>query len=161
MHAVTGWENFLVAEAGASAALTGLLFVSISINIAKILEYKSAVLRAAEALLLLLSVLLAATFALTPGQSDKALGIELLFTGLALCSVTLVFQMRGFESAQPVLRLASRVIFCQFAGVSYIICGTLLVAHHPAGMYWFLPACLAAFIGGVTSAWVLLIEILR
>jgi hypothetical protein len=39
-YATTGWENFFVAEAGASAALLGLLFVAVSISLAKVLEYK-------------------------------------------------------------------------------------------------------------------------
>jgi hypothetical protein len=53
------------------------------------------------------------------------------------------------------------MFFCQAAAVSYCIPGILLLAHHPAGMYWFLPACLFCFAGGLVSAWVLLIEILR
>lgn len=31
-----GWENFFVAQVGASAALAGLVFVGISINLTKI-----------------------------------------------------------------------------------------------------------------------------
>jgi hypothetical protein len=34
-----GWENFFVAEVGASATLTGLIFVSVSINLTKIMTY--------------------------------------------------------------------------------------------------------------------------
>jgi modulator of FtsH protease len=71
MNAAKDWTDFLVAEVGASAALAGLLFVAISINLEKILEYKGTVTRASEALLLLLSVLFAGTFALTPGQSES------------------------------------------------------------------------------------------
>jgi hypothetical protein len=45
MHAYTtdGWGELFLAEAGASAALTGLLFVAISINLAKILEVRGLV----------------------------------------------------------------------------------------------------------------------
>lgn len=163
MNATHGWDDFLVAEVGASAALTGLLFVAISINVAKILEYRTTVTRAAEALLLLLSVLFACTFALAPGQSDRVLGVELLGTGLALGSITLALQLRRFSRGQEYRWwwLPSRILQCQAAAFSFSITGLLLLAHHPAGMYWFLPACLFAFVGGVTSAWVLLIEILR
>jgi len=64
------WTNFLSAEAGASAALAGLIFVAVSINIKKIIEYKGVPGRAAEALSLLIGVLLISTFGLAPNQSD-------------------------------------------------------------------------------------------
>jgi modulator of FtsH protease len=32
---MSGWDNFFLAEAGASAALTGLIFVGVSINLTK------------------------------------------------------------------------------------------------------------------------------
>ncbi len=35
---MTGWENFFIAELGASAALAGLVFVGLSINLTKILN---------------------------------------------------------------------------------------------------------------------------
>lgn len=162
MNASAGWENFLVAEVGASAALAGLLFVAVSINVTKILEYKTTVSRAAEALLLLLSVLFAGSFALVPRQSNEALGAELLGTGLVLCCITLSLQLHQINKGQQQWWwLPTRMSVCQSAMLSFCITGVLLLAHNPGGMYWFLPACLLAFIGGVTSAWVLLIEILR
>ena len=51
------WANFFVAEVGASAALLGLLFVSISINLSKILSFRALPNRAFGALLALLAVL--------------------------------------------------------------------------------------------------------
>ena len=62
------WSNFLVAEAGASAALAGLLFVAVSINIAKIIEYPGVSGRAAEALALLIGLLIIATLGLAPNS---------------------------------------------------------------------------------------------
>jgi hypothetical protein len=39
-HTTDGWGQLFLAEAGASAALAGLLFVAISINLTKILEVR-------------------------------------------------------------------------------------------------------------------------
>ena len=51
------WQNFLLAETGASAALTGLDFVGVSINLKRILSLPKLPSRALAALLLLLMIL--------------------------------------------------------------------------------------------------------
>lgn len=48
-----GWADFFVAASGASAALLGLLFVSLSINLEQILKTSGLTSRAAETMLLL------------------------------------------------------------------------------------------------------------
>ena len=65
----------------AAAALAGLLFVAVSINPERILEYPGLPERALETLLLLIGVLLASIIGLAPGQSRTALGVELLIEG--------------------------------------------------------------------------------
>ncbi|HEX4025820.1 MAG TPA: hypothetical protein VHX52_14125 [Steroidobacteraceae bacterium] len=62
-----GWDDFLVAEVGASAALAGLLFVAVSINLSSILKYPHLPTRAIEALTTLLCVLVICSWALVPG----------------------------------------------------------------------------------------------
>jgi hypothetical protein len=56
--AITGWPEFLVAAAGAVGALAGLLFVSLSINVARIIETPAVSGRAAETAVLNAWVLL-------------------------------------------------------------------------------------------------------
>jgi hypothetical protein len=50
------WQPFFAAELGAAAALGGLLFVSLSLNLTKILSYPALPIRALVALLLLLAL---------------------------------------------------------------------------------------------------------
>ncbi len=52
-----GWENFFIAEVGASVALTGLIFVGVSINLTRILSLTGLPNRALLALTLLLTIL--------------------------------------------------------------------------------------------------------
>ena len=70
------WADFAVASAGAAAALTGLLFVAVSINLTRILEFPHLPGRAAGTLGMLLTVLLVAVVLLAPGQPRQATGIE-------------------------------------------------------------------------------------
>lgn len=76
-HDVLAWHEFFVGTIGASAALTGLLFAAISINLQQILKYPQLPGRAAATLGMLVSSLVASGFGLAPGQSARALGVEI------------------------------------------------------------------------------------
>jgi hypothetical protein len=53
MEGAASWTDFLVAAAGATAALVGLVFVGLSINLKRILALPGVSGRAAETVLLL------------------------------------------------------------------------------------------------------------
>jgi hypothetical protein len=76
------WHEFFVGVAGAAAALTGLLFVSLSINLQQILQQVWLPRRAGLTVVLLFEALVIAILGLVPGQSSVALGVELLSLGL-------------------------------------------------------------------------------
>jgi hypothetical protein len=160
---VSDWSNFLVAEAGASAALAGLIFVAVSINLPKIIELPGVSGRAAEALALLIGVLIIATLGLAPNQPQKVLGMEFLTVGIVLCVFTSMLHVRQLlrRTRQPRSWLVSRVMLCQSTTLSFCIAGILLLLGHPNGMSWLLPGCVFAFLTSSVCAWVLLIEILR
>jgi hypothetical protein len=157
-----GWSNFLVAEAGAAAALTGLIFVAVSINLAKILEYPGASGRAGEALTLLLGVLLICGLALVPNQPETVLGGELLAMGSFLWLTAIAAHVR-FRRPPGHLWwwLALRVTLSQLATLPFCIAGAGLIFGWRGAMYWLVPGCIFSFVAGVLSAWVLLVEILR
>lgn len=60
------WADFLTAELGAAAALTGLIIVRISINVTRILTDPALTGRAAETLVLPTGMLVASADALVP-----------------------------------------------------------------------------------------------
>ncbi|HXX67219.1 MAG TPA: hypothetical protein VEK07_08560 [Polyangiaceae bacterium] len=156
-----GWDNFFVAEVGAAAALSGLLFVAVSINLARVLSIEQMPERAAETLVVLMSVLVVATFGLVPHQTHAEFGVETAFTGLLTWLLSTRIQARAYRSPQARPWLLRRVIWTQIATLPFVAAGVLLVAGHESGFYWVVPGVLGSFASGLQNAWVLLIEILR
>ncbi len=68
----------------AAAALTGLLFVAVSINLDRILESQTLPRRAGTTLLMFGAALLSAVLVMMPGQSAAVLGTELFVVALAV-----------------------------------------------------------------------------
>ena len=91
------WGGFGTTAATAAATLTGLLFIAVSINLKRILEYKPLPGRAAQTLIFFAAPLVFALLLVVPAQGHAALGGELIATG----TVTWV-------SAQVVDRQAGR-----------------------------------------------------
>ncbi len=84
------WNDLFVATAGASAALAGLVFVAVSINIERILSYRGLPERALEtSCSCCLGALLVSIVGLIPAQSHVALGLELLVVSLAIGAIVM------------------------------------------------------------------------
>jgi modulator of FtsH protease len=156
------WDNFFVAEVGASAALLGLLFVAVSINLAKILQYPQLPGRAAESLGTLVAVLLVATCGLVPGQSTRAFGIELVSIGALAWLFPIVMQLQSprQENARRYWMI-NRVVLTQLSSLPIVVAGATLLAGSGGGLYWLVPAVGFAYVNAVFGGWVLLVEINR
>jgi hypothetical protein len=164
MHAYTtaGWEELFLAQAGASAALTGLLFVAVSINLTRILEVRGLVGRAGEAIVLLVDVLVVSTLVLVPDQPRAALGTELLVVGLVAWSILVVIHVRAVRGWVPSRSvLAGRVVMAQVAALPFPVAGASLLLQAGGGLYCLVPGVVLCLVVAVFNAWVLLIEILR
>ena len=155
------WTDLLVASAGASAALTGLIFVAVSINVERIIEFKGLPERAAAQVLILLGVVIVSLIVLIPGQSNTALGLELVVEGL-LVSV-------AWPPGSPSRSLADsggsspsgRIILAAIGTLPFVIGGISLLLETGGGLYWVVGGMVGAIVGAVLNAWVLLVEILR
>jgi len=158
------WHDFLVAQAAAGAALTGLVFVAISINLNRIVDHPVLVGRAAEALILLLALLVVALAALIPGQENLGLGIELLAAGGVFWIAVFWNLPKSAESiamGATAFNHAVRMTLTHLATLPIILCGASLAAGIGGGLYWLPVSTLFCLTAGVVGAWVLLVEILR
>jgi modulator of FtsH protease len=154
------WHDFFVGTIGASAALTGLLFVTISINLEQILKFPFLPGRAAGTLGLLVAALVVSGFALAPGQSNRALGLETAAVGVAIVVQSLWVSLRR-RGGERNTRVPQHLIPLLLPGLAFIAGGLSLVAGGGGGFYWVLAAVLLAFVVASINAWVLLVEILR
>lgn len=83
MAGLVDWESFGVMTGGASGALTGLLFVAVSLNAQRIAGHPVLRAIAAQTLVLFIAPLVMATVLLVPRQPDWALGTEFIAAGLS------------------------------------------------------------------------------
>jgi hypothetical protein len=159
---IDAWHDFFAAQAAAGAALAGLVFVAISINLQRLLAARAVQGRAIEALMLLLSLLMVGLLALIPDQGETALGIEFIVFGI-LMAATLIAVGSGASNAGGATRrqYLTRVVLGQLAILPVVIAGISLLAGDGGGLYWIALATIAAIIAGMIGAWVLLVEILR
>jgi modulator of FtsH protease len=153
---------FFASVTGAAAALAGLLFVAVSINLESILKGAMLPARAAETLANLVFILITAALALVP-QDIELLGTEILIAAVPLTAITVRNQLKFHRQNpdSPLLWSVSRATASAVALVPGIIAGVCLAANWSGGFYWLVPAVLLGIGGAVYSAWVLLVEIVR
>ena len=154
------WQGFAEMIGGASGALTGLLFVAVSLNASRIAGHQGLRASATQTLVLFLTPLAVAAAVLTPGQPDWAVGAELIGIGLTASWVLLAIVRRKHSLADDDQRLIS--IFNRrgpnvIVMLLFVASGAALAADANAGLYLLLPATLVAFVSGVLNAWYFLL----
>jgi hypothetical protein len=157
------WSNFCVGVVGAAAALSGLLVVTVSINIERIMEYPTLPTRAGQTLIVFVVPLVLGVLVLIPNQPRAALGAELIAVG-ALTGVILLRINRPSNRSDKEPRigwLLTRFLPSLAIAVLVTVAGISLMVKTGGGLYWIAPATILALVTGLTNSWVLLVEILR
>ncbi|HEV2140037.1 MAG TPA: hypothetical protein VGT01_02500 [Candidatus Dormibacteraeota bacterium] len=162
-YSTTNWGLAFTATAGASAALTGLIFVALSINLKQVVATPGLVARAIEVIVLLTSALIISTLLLMPGQTVDADATEVLTVAIAVGVTLLVIHVRTDRKALGIGRFqfGMRIVGSQMGPVFLLIGGVSLFVQNGGGLYWVAPALLAAMVAAIIGAWVLLVEIVR
>jgi hypothetical protein len=153
------WLGFGEVLAAVAGALTGLLFVALSVKSDVLAASRSLSSRAAETLVLFMISVLIAVFLVAP-QPPVALGAELLALAVVSGITLFVLDRRaGHASDQGVAayieRFSPNTITAVLVGVAAL--SFLLKAGD--GLYWLIPAAVASLVGGVVNAWLFLVKI--
>ena len=165
------WQDFAEVIGGASGALTGLLFVAVSVNASRIAEHQGLRASAAQTLVLFITPLMVAAALLAPGQPDWVFGAELIAIGL-ISSWTMAASLLAPGQPDWVLgrrkqaldddeRLLVEIFNRRTPNIVvmllFVAAGTVLACGSDAGLYLLLPAALVAFVSGVVNAWFFLL----
>ena len=155
------WETFAGISGTAAAALTGLLFVAVSIRIAYIAKSQELRNRAAQTLSLFGTVLIVSLLIAIPRQASPTLGAELVvlavITGAGL--YVLGLRAKGDRSNQAIAPVLEAVTPTTVTSLLLLAAGIVLAFGVPAGLYVLVVPVLIALVSGIVSAWLLLTKI--
>jgi hypothetical protein len=154
---IKAWSDYRVAVVGGAAALTGLLFVAVSVNSAWFSSSEAHRGRAGQALVLFVVPLVTGILLLIPGQSTTALGIEIAACGLFAGRVLLALGGVELKDEPRAIVVVDRVSPRLLISLALIVCGESLIAGHFGGLYWLAGAHVGALLAGLLNAWVFLL----
>jgi hypothetical protein len=153
------WRDFGVTVAGLAGALTGLLFVAVSLKSETLARSRSLRSRAAQTLVLFMTAAIAAILLVAP-QPRSALGAELLAVAAVSGIALLVFDRRaGHAQDSGVARYIEWASPNMITAVLVALAGLTLLLTAGGGLYWMIPAILASLVGGVINAWLFLVRV--
>jgi hypothetical protein len=157
------WDSFFSSEVGASAALAGLVFVGISINLQRILALPTIANRALQSLLILLGVLGVSSLVLVPGQSGTLLGGEVTGLALVLWGALNVLEWRSWKKVEAAYARTqfNHSVEIQLPCLFTVLGGVLLIAGNSWALYGLVISTLASFLIALLEAWIITVEILR
>jgi hypothetical protein len=163
IQAVEGWHDYYHVMGDASAALMGLLFVSLSLNVREITRKINADLRvlAAQTFTNFICLVMFALLFVIPNQGPLGLGLPMLGIDMILLVVT----ARRFIQARRHPRTWGRGdLILRFAIPSicfvtiFAIAVTVLLGN-TGGLYWFVPVTILLLWGASINAWDLLLKL--
>lgn len=158
-YTVSVWLGFGEALAAVAGALTGLLFVAVSVKSDALAASRSLSSRAAQTLVLFMTSVFIALLLVVP-QPPVALGWELLAVAVVSGTALLILDRRaGHGADQGVASYVEKFSPNTITAVLVGVAGLTFLLRAGGGLYWLIPATVASLLGGVVNAWMFLIKV--
>jgi hypothetical protein len=154
------WHDFFVMVGGGAAALTGLVFVALSINLAAITQDATHRNRAIGTLTGFSAIFIICALGLIGNQNQYSLGIEWLAVSIP---ATFIY-LRGYVLARTKGGSANglsttRTIFGTICYTAQILGSILLMCGYIWGLYMAAIAMVISFTSLISGAWLLIVGI--
>jgi hypothetical protein len=154
------WHDFFLASAGAAAALTGLLFIGLSLHVRYVASSTMHRNLARGSLIGLVLVLIASLIILMP-ESRQLMGLELVGLNLAYILGVGTYQLSIYQRME--WKVPAGSIARQTLGVVLALAGVLggvtLAAQSGGGLYIAALVVMAIVVWNLRNAWVLLMGV--
>jgi hypothetical protein len=151
------WNNFFVMVGGGAAALAGLVFIAMSINLPIITRDATHKSRAIATLTGFTAVFMVCAFALIGNQSYRWVGVEWLVVTLVPTVTYIRVYIRATRVGRSSVGLSiNRFIMGTSCYVAQIIGALLLISGHVAGLYMASAAMVLSFAFFISGAWLLI-----
>jgi len=159
---IQDWDTFGHVAGDASGALVGLLFVAVSLNRDRIVQYPALHASALQTLIIFMLPLIIAILLVTPRQPAWVLGSELITLGI-VHGLTLALaghrkRNTGNDEQSQLARLLDQISPNTATTLIVLAAGAILVSGNVVGLYLLVPAVVLALVGGVVKAWIFLID---
>jgi hypothetical protein len=153
------WSDFATIAGSASGALTGLLFVAVSLNRERVAASPALRSQAGQTLVLFLMPLIISIVLVVPGTPRWVLGLELVaiavVSGVAMGMIARGREPEGNGPEDSLARLLDRVSVNLLTMILVLVAGCIELAGND-GLYWLAPAIVIALVNGVVNAWLFL-----
>ena len=157
------WQSFYVMTGGAAAALTGLLFVAMSLHARAIMDNRFFSNRAVGTLMSLATQLLISGAVLIPGQPLVLIGAEVEVAALVFVAITIrQVVTRGRDAPSVASTWAHRLIELG-GGTTWLVlfnaAGISLLLRAGGGFYLLAAVMFFMFAWNIYIAWLLITEV--
>ena len=154
------WHDYFITMGGASAALTGLVFVAMSLNPNVIAQDETHRRRAVGTLVGFAAIFVICALGVMGGQDHRAIGLEWLVVSAAAAVVYVYGYIQAIRLGESSVGLRSRRLVGGTAlHVVEIVGAALLLSGYIAGLYVAAISMVGLLVYMISGAWLLIMGV--